>query len=58
MQMVLLHAGDTVIVEALPDRFWGSCVKLKDPGALDSLTWYNTGGLMSEILATVWEELK
>ena len=32
-------------------------MKLKDAGALDSLTWYNTGGLMSEILATVQEEL-
>ena len=33
-------------------------MKLEDAGALDSSTWVNTGGLMSEILAAVWEELK
>ena len=57
-KQALLHTGDKVIVEASPDRFWGSGVKLKDAGVLDSLTWYNTGGLMAEILATVQEELK
>ena len=57
-KQALLHTGDKVIVEAFPDRFWGSGVKLKDAGVLDSLTWYNTCGLISEILATVREELK
>ena len=57
-KQALLHTGDKVIEEASPDRFWGSGVKLKDAGVLDSSTWYNTGGLMSEILATVPRRIK
>ena len=52
-KQALLHTGDKVIVEASPDRFWASGMKLRDVGALDNLTWYNTGGLMFKILAAV-----
>ena len=37
-KQALLHTGDKVIAEASPDRFWGSGMKLKDVGALDSST--------------------
>ena len=50
--------GDIRIVEASRDQFWGTGIHLRrDTGCLDPAYWYNSEGLMEEVLVAVKAKL-
>ena len=48
---------DMRIVEASRDWFWGTWIHLRDIGYLDTSCWYNSGGLVEEVLVAVRAKL-
>ena len=50
---ILKAIGDMRIVEASRDQFWGTGIHLRDIGGLDQSFWYNSCGLMEEILVVI-----
>ena len=54
---ILKPTGDMRIVEASRDQFWGTGIHLRDIGCLHPSCWYNSGGLMEEVLVAVRAKL-
>ena len=57
LKTMLLSSGNTLIAESSGDPHWGTGLHLHDNRALDKKHWKNNGGLMSEILHSVHQEL-
>ena len=57
LRNILLNTGNLAIAEASGDEFWGTGVPLKNPNAIHSDNWKNSG-LMKKIYDRVREDLR
>lgn len=57
LKQFLLNTGDTIIVEASIDTYWGIGVSLTDPGLWDQNNWVGRNAL-GKLLTSLREEIK
>ena len=54
---ILKETGDMTIAESSRGQFWGIEIYFRDTGCLDPSYWYNSSGLMEEVLVAVKAKL-